>query len=230
MTAEELLAELRTLGSEKTRKTYARHGIRGDVLGVSYADLEKLTKRIRTDHALSLALWDSGVHDARILATKVADAKRMDAGLLDGWVETAANQIEADAAAAVAVGTPHAKDLAKRWLASDALWVQRAGWSLVGRLARDGADLPDKFFDPYLAAIERAIHTSPNRIREGMNSALIAIGCRNDALEAKALAAAKRIGKVHIDHGDTDCKTPDAAEYIKKTRARQASKAARKKA
>ena len=49
-----------------------------------------------------------------------------------------------------------------------------------------------------------------------MNQAVIAIGCRSAALRKSATAAAKRIGKVEIDHGNTACKTPDAAEYIDK--------------
>jgi hypothetical protein len=54
-----------------------------------------------------------------------------------------------------------------------------------------------------------------------MNNAVIAIGLVNDGLKAKALATAGRIGKVEIDHGDTSCKTPDAAEYILKSAARK---------
>jgi hypothetical protein len=49
-----------------------------------------------------------------------------------------------------------------------------------------------------------------------MNNALIAIGMRNDALRERALAAARAIGKVVVDHGETGCVTPDAASYIKK--------------
>ena len=56
--------------------------------------------------------------------------------------------------------------------------------------------------------------------------AVIMIGCRNGALRKAATAAAKRIGKVEIDHGDTDCKTPDAAQYIEKTWAYATSKKA----
>ena len=60
--------------------------------------------------------------------------------------------------------------------------------------------------------------------RDVMNSALIAIGCRNDALRQAATAAAQRIGKLHIDYGDTACKTPDAASYIEKAWAHSVSK------
>ncbi len=58
-----------------------------------------------------------------------------------------------------------------------------------------------------------------------MNNALINIGVRNPALEKKADAAAKRMGTVEVDHGETSCKTPDAAAYIKKTLAHRRKKA-----
>lgn len=64
MTARELLKELETLGNEQTRKTYKRHGVGDNAFGVSYAQLGKLQKKIKTDHELALSLWASGVHDA----------------------------------------------------------------------------------------------------------------------------------------------------------------------
>ena len=39
-----------------------------------------------------------------------------------------------------------------------------------------------------------------------------------------ATAAAKRIGKVDVDHGETGCKTPDAAPYIAKAAAHRKKK------
>ncbi len=63
-----------------------------------------------------------------------------------------------------------------------------------------------------------------NRKKEAMNSALIAIGIRNEDLERKAIEIAREIGKVHVDHGATSCKTPDAESYIKKARERAAKK------
>ena len=49
-----------------------------------------------------------------------------------------------------------------------------------------------------------------------MNSAVIAIGSRDDMSRKAAMAAAKRIGPVTLDHGETDCRTPDAAVDIEK--------------
>ena len=78
------------------------------------------------------------------------------------------------------------------------------------------ASLPDEYFEKFLGVIERAMHSRKNRVRHQMNGALIAIGIRNPALEKKAVAAAERIGKVEVDHGETGCKTPDAVPYIRR--------------
>jgi hypothetical protein len=82
-------------------------------------------------------------------------------------------------------------------------------------------ELPDEYFENHLEMIERGIHSAKNRVRAAMNGALIGIGMRNSRLEKKALAAAARIGRVEVDHGETGCKTPDAAAYIRKAAARK---------
>ena len=63
-------------------------------------------------------------------------------------------------------------------------------------------------------ASDSRIHSPPNRVRYAMNTALIMIGCRNAFLRAAAIAAARRIGPVEVDHGATGCKTPAAEAYI----------------
>ncbi len=73
-----LLRELRALGSERNRAGMARYGINvDDAYGVSIYELRKLAKRLGTDHELSLGLWATGKHEARLLACFVDDpAKR----------------------------------------------------------------------------------------------------------------------------------------------------------
>jgi hypothetical protein len=92
-------------------------------------------------------------------------------------------------------------------------------------MAATGNNQPDSYFDPYLGRIERDIRNSKNRVRHTMNNALIAIGIRSEALRTKAEAAARRIGRVHVDHGQTGCVTPDAVEYIRKTMEYKSKKA-----
>ncbi len=58
-----------------------------------------------------------------------------------------------------------------------------------------------------------------------MNGCVIAIGARNAELRAAAEAAARRIGRVVVDHGPTGCVTPAAVPYIAKLWDRRLAKA-----
>jgi 3-methyladenine DNA glycosylase AlkD len=226
MTLQEAMRELESLGTEQNRKVYTRHGVDANMYGVSYADLEKLRKRIKKDHDLALELWASGNHDARILATKVADPARFDARTLDAWVKGLGNYVVTDAFCGVAGKTPHAKAKAEAWAGSPKEMISRTGWLLHASLANNDASLPDSYFEPLVETIEREIHTSKNRVRDAMVYALIGIGQRNDRLEKIVTAAAGRIGKIEVDHGETDCKTPDPVEYIRRIKTRRAARGA----
>lgn len=217
MKVQEALDTLKSLGTEQNRKIYRRHGATEDVYGVSSAELKNLKKKIKVDHELAAGLWASGNHDARMLAGMIADPKRMDREALDAWAGTLRNYPETDVLGSVAARSPVAREVMEGWMKSDNEWIASAGWRILAHLALDAEGLPDADFEKYLAVIQRDIHGSQNRVRHEMNNALIAIGARNPALEKKALAAAAKIGKVEVDHGETGCKTPDAAAYIKKT-------------
>jgi hypothetical protein len=104
-----------------------------------------------------------------------------------------------------------------KWSKSKSEWLGRAGWGLLAHLALKDEELPDEFFGSQLELIQREIHHRKNRVRDAMNSALIAIGIRNSKLKKGALAAAAKIGTVAVNHGQTGCKTPDASEYIQRT-------------
>jgi 3-methyladenine DNA glycosylase AlkD len=211
------MRELEKAGSAQARKTYARHGAAGPMFGVSFATLKALMKRIGVDHELALALWDTGNFDARNLAVKIVDPARLTSADLDRWVrEASAPQLCGGYVAMLAAEGPHADAKVSEWLAAVDPAVRAAGRTLLGQLAMRDERIPDAFFERRLDEIERTIHTAPNAERYVMNMAVIAIGCRSAGLRKAALAASKRIGKVEVDHGDTACKTPDAAESIAK--------------
>jgi 3-methyladenine DNA glycosylase AlkD len=222
---DSVMAELEAMGTEQNRKVYRRHGAGEDQFGVSFANLRQLQKRIKTDHAMAEALWQTGNADARSLATLIADPKAMSAADLDRWirdVEAVRYYVLADLVAGNVAGKgPLARETMERWTQSDLEYVGQAGWELLAVVAMRDAALPEAYFEPYLETIESELHERPNRVRHAMNSALIAIGIRNEALRRRATAVAASVGKVRVDHGETGCKTPDAAAYIKKTWARK---------
>lgn len=224
MTSGDVLGELQALGTAQNRKVYARHGVRKPMFGVSFADLGKLRKRIKTDHALAAALWRSGNHDARVLATMIANPAATRSADLDRWVRHLDNPVVTDAFAGLVAEMPVAARKAAIWTQRRDEFVGRAGWAVVARIALRDEAPDDAWFSVRIADIEAGIAAAANRKREAMNTALIAIGTRNRALRKQAVAAARRIGAVEIDHGETNCKTPDACEYIARTWKHRAAK------
>src|SRR5262245_27508815 len=224
MTLAQTMSALDKAGSEQTRKTYARHGATGPMFGVSFATLKDLLKRIKVDHELALALWDTGNFDARNLAVKIADPAVMSPADLDRWAKSATRRMCGGYVAHLTVEGSHAKKKVEAWLAAKDPATRVTGWTLVGALAKRDQALPDAWFAERLEEIEETIHASPNAEREAKLSAMIAIGCRSAALRKAVTAAGKRIGKVEIDHGDTACKTPELAPTLEKTWTHSTSK------
>ncbi len=218
------MTALEKAGSAQTRKTYARHGAEEPMFGVSFATLKTLYKRIGVDHELALALWDTGNFDARNLAVKIVDPAKMSSADLDRWAKTRTARMCHSYVAHLAAEGPHARAKVDAWLASTHEWLRCSAWLLVAAMAMKDETTPASWFLARLAEIERTIHTMPSAQRDSMNHAVIAIGCRDASLRKAAAAAARRIGKVEVDHGDTACKTPDAAQYIDKSWAHSTSK------
>jgi len=217
MNLNSALRELKRRGTAQNRKVYRRHGVGENMYGVSLADLRLLAKQIKVDQDLAVQLWATGNHDAQILATLIADPAQFDAKTLDAWSKDLENYVITDQFAGLAARTRHWQKKAEKWHVARSEWIGRAGWNLIGQLAMHQPDLPDRYFEPYLIEIETGIHQQKNRVREAMNNALIAIGIRNAALQEKALSVAQTIGHVEVDHGETNCKTNDAREYIRRT-------------
>lgn len=227
MNLNSALRELKRRGTAQNRKAYRRHGVGENMYGVSLADLRTLAKQLKTDQALAGQLWATGNHDARVLATLIADPQQLDTKTLDAWAKDLSNYVIADQFSGLVAQTPYWQKKAEKWHKARGEWIDRAGWQLIGQLALHESALPDSYFGPYLIEIETSIHRQKNRVREAMNNALIAIGIRSDSLQAQALQVAQAIGPVDVDHGETNCQTPDAAAYILKTVARKKSKASK---
>lgn len=215
----DLLLALERAGKPQNVVIYKRHGVAEPTYGVAYGELDALAKRYKDQHALALSLWATGVHDARVLATKIADPELLSAKELTVWLAQAKNYVITDAIASLALRTSGAASLALKWIDARGEWTAAAGWTVVASLVLAGR------LDPGTCAqliprIEREIHTAKNRTRHAMNAALIAIGGTLPGLAEAALSAARTIGEVEVDHGDTGCKTPDAVAAIERMRER----------
>src|SRR5277367_4846303 len=223
-TAASIMAELKKKGKESTRKIYAKHGMATEnMYGVSVADLKVIAKTIKGQQALACELYATGNMDAMYLAGMVADGSQMTPKQLNAWVEGAANlQMIAEYTVPwVTVENPDARYLAMQWIKSKKEHVASSGWCTFSGLAAtkpdDELDLAE--IDRLLGTIVKGIKSAQNRERYTMNGFVIAVGIYVRPLSKQAKAAARQIGVVSVDVGDTACDVPVATDRIEKIEA-----------
>ncbi|HKX30402.1 MAG TPA: DNA alkylation repair protein [Blastocatellia bacterium] len=216
-----VMAELKSKGREQTRRTYARHGVPEErMFGVSIADLKVIAKKIRGQQALAYQLYETGNLDAMYLAGLVADGSQMTKKQLESWAAGAGGltMISEYTVPWVTVESPHARDLAMKWLRSKHEHVAACGWGtyagILATTADEALDLAE--IKELLKTIVKAIDGAPNRVRYTMNGFLIAVGVYVRPLSIQAKASAKEVGEVSVEMGDTACQVPLATAYIEK--------------
>ena len=223
-TLTSIMAELKKKGSEKTRKTYARHGMAPDrTFGVSVADLKVIAKPIKGQQALACQLYETGYMDAMYLAGMVADGSQMSTKQLNQWAEGAANvqMISEYTVPWVTVENPHARDLAIQWINAKKEHVASSGWCTYSGLLATKPDeaLDLKEIEGLLGTVVKGIKDAQNRVRYTMNNFVIAFGTYVKPLLKQAKASARQIGAVSVDVGDTACSVPLSIAYIEKIEA-----------
>ena len=192
-----LLTHLCSLRNEANIAGQRRFGItpKTEQLGIPMPVLRELARAHRRDHTLALELWDSGIHDARILATLIANPRLLTRNQADRWVRDADNWALTDALAFLVDRTEFAADKAHAWSGRSAEYIKRTGFAVMAGMAIHRKELPDDLFLGFLPAITKASTDDRNFVKKAVNWALRQIGKRNPALRRAAIAAAKKIAR-----------------------------------
>jgi 3-methyladenine DNA glycosylase AlkD len=194
MELRDAVAELRSRADPTRKPGMARVGI--DVsraLGVSVPNIRAIAKQSGTDHGLALELWGTGIHEARILATLVADPEGFREDQMEGWVTDVASWDVCDFAADVISASPSGTKKIREWARRPEGFVKRCAFSMIARRAVWAKDAPDREFLGYLPLIRRAATDDRNEVKKGVSWALRQIGKRSRALQAAAIDEAREI-------------------------------------
>jgi 3-methyladenine DNA glycosylase AlkD len=197
------VAELETLGDRRTRdELRPRYGITAPkAFGVGMAKIQALAKRAGRDHALALALWDTGWYEARLLAAYVDDPAVVTSSQMDRWCRDFDNWAVVDTVCFKLFDQVEPSlALAKvdKWSVRDGPrdeFVKRAGLTLLACLALHEKELPDDAFTSRLPLVERGAADERNFVKKGASWALRSIGVRNKTLKAAALAVAEKLAQ-----------------------------------
>ena len=198
MPAERLaqaLATLRAHARPDQLEGMARFGLTGATrLGLAVPTLRALGRELGRDHGLALALWDTGIPDARILAGLVAEPARFTAAQMDHWVAGMQSWDVCDQACLNAfVKSPLAWDAVLRWAPREPEFEKRAAFALLAVAAVHQKQRPDADFLARLPLIEAAADDGRNFVKKAVNWALRQIGKRSVQLREPALTLAERL-------------------------------------
>jgi 3-methyladenine DNA glycosylase AlkD len=173
----------------------ARFGIAGENrLGLSVPAMRRIARTLGHDHALALALWDTGIPDARIVAGMVAEPTKLTSRQMDAWAKGFASWDVCDQVCASAFqASPLAWRKVNAWATRRDEFVRRAAFALLAALVVHDKQANDGRFLAALPLIEAAASDERNFVKKAVNWALRCIGKRNPALNVAAVAAAQRI-------------------------------------
>ena len=193
----EALTWLARKGTRKNRDGLARYGIEAkNVLGVSMGDIQSLGKTLGRDHALAIALWDSGCYEARHLTAFVADAEAVTAAQMDRWAREFDNWAVCDTLCFKLFDrTPHAWRKVNQWSGRKEEFVKRAAFALLASLALHDKHADDARFLQTLPLIEKAAADERNFVKKGVSWALRSIGQRNARLNTVSIETAERLAR-----------------------------------
>jgi 3-methyladenine DNA glycosylase AlkD len=200
---EDVLARLRALSDPANVAGMARYGISGaGTLGVPMPMLRGIARETRgarrecpaEAHALALALWASGLHEARTLATLLDVPALVTREQARAWAADLDSWDTCDALCGNLLSrVPFAYEQVDEWAGAEPEFVKRAAFSLVCGLTVHDKDAADEPFLHFLTLVEREAADERPMVKKAVNWALRQIGKRDRYLHAAAIAVALRL-------------------------------------
>ncbi|MCX6721083.1 MAG: DNA alkylation repair protein [Candidatus Staskawiczbacteria bacterium] len=196
MDYEEIIKKLESLKNPKNVAGMARFGIRpkSKVLGIPIPETRKLAKIIGKNNDLAMKLFDSGIHEARILAGYIAEPEKITKKQFEKWVKDfdswdVVDQVCSAALDKTSFAYKKIFELSKR----KEEFEKRTAFTLICCLTVHDKKMPDKDFIKFFPLIKEASIDERNFVKKAVNWALRQIGKRNKNLNKKAIKLAKKI-------------------------------------
>ena len=194
----EIIQKIKSLANPKNVEGMARFGIdTRNTYGVSIPVLRKMAREAGKDHELALALWESGIHEARLLACFIDRPDMVTGEQMEGWVKDFDSWDVCDQCCSNLFDrTPAAHEKAVVWCEREEEFVRRAGFVLMACLAVHDKKASDETMSEFLPIIKREAIDERNFVKKAVNWALRQIGKRNLNLNEMAIKTAGEIKQI----------------------------------
>jgi len=203
-----LVEELERRADPANVEGMAQFGISGaGTLGVSMRDVRALGREALRDHrrdgawrhALAQCLWESEIHEARILASIAEDPGSVTPAQARAWATAIDSWDVCDQLCMNLLRrTPFAWELIAEWSRRDEEFVRRAGFVLIATLAVHAKGEPDSRFSGLLQLIPDGAADERPMVHKAVNWALRQIGKRGGSLHTQALALAEELAESEV--------------------------------
>jgi len=193
----EVIKELKKIANKKNVAGMRRFGIQGKkMLGVSMPQLRALAKKIGKNQELALELWQTGIHEAKILASLVAEAEKMTSAIMNSWIKDFDSWDVCDQTCAnLFAKTKLACKKVFEWSHRKSEFEKRAGFALLACLAWQDKNLSDEKFIQFFPLIKKEAEDERLYVKKAVNWALRQIGKRNKNLNKQAISLAQDLKK-----------------------------------
>lgn len=216
MTVDQIVEWLNENRDERGIKAWERLKYpRLSTYGIGLTKLRKFAKGIKKDANLARELWVKPVYDMKIISILVDEPKKLTRERLeeqiidlDFWMLSYAYT------GSFLAMSPIRSEVTYEWLNSKDDLKRRIAFSMIVGVLNAEKPLNEEFASSLIDRIEKEIQSEENFVKDQMNYALFGLGKMTKALHTKALAVAKKIGKVDVDYGDNSCEAPDCVKHL----------------
>ncbi|MDF9801160.1 3-methyladenine DNA glycosylase AlkD [Catalinimonas alkaloidigena] len=193
--AQDILAELKSQSNQEYLSSLRQLGVQGEkILGVKMPVIRSLAKTYHKNHELALQLWQTEIHEVRIMAGLLDDVKAVTVQQMEAWVQDFNSWDICDQTCSnLFCRTSYAYDKALAWSERHEEFVKRAGFVLMAGLAIHDKKAEDAKLAAFFPLIEREAYDERNFVKKAVNWALRQIGKRNATLRTMALLVAERL-------------------------------------
>lgn len=191
----EILDYLKTFENKANQEAMKRFGIASETaLGINIPILRNVSKLIKKNHEVSLELWQSDIHEAMILASMIAEPKKVDSQMMDAWT---AKFYSWDLCDQVCKNLFQKTDFfiekAFEYSFAKEEFVKRTGFVLMVEYTVHHKNKSDEMCLNFLNRIEEEAWDERNFVKKAVNWSLRQIGKRNKYLHPIALQTAYNI-------------------------------------
>lgn len=192
---KEIIREFRGLRNERNIEGMKRYGINVDTaFGISAPILTNISKRYRYNHTLALELWNTGFHDARLLASMIDNPEEVTGKQLNKWVKDFDSWDVCDCCCnRLFRKVSFIDEHIPKWCKDKREFVKRAGFSMIAQLAVHRKSAPDSEFENYFPLIIEGSKDERNFVKKAVNWSLRQIGKRNKSLNRKAVILSEKL-------------------------------------